>query len=76
MASVFSEYKIRVNCVSLGGVKNNQNSKIIKKYISKTLLGRMANKDEFNGLLHFLISDESKYITGQNIVCDGGNTII
>ena len=76
MASVFSEYKIRVNCVSLGGVKNNQNSNFVKKYISKTLLGRMANKDEFNGLLHFLISDESKYITGQNIVCDGGYTII
>ena len=76
MASVFSESKIRVNCVSLGGVKKDQNKNFIKKYISKTLLGRMASKDEFNGLLHFLISDESRYITGQNIVCDGGYTII
>lgn len=75
LAAIFSKDSIRVNCVSLGGVLNGQSKKFIKKYSNKTLLKRMANKNDFNGLLHFLSSEASSYITGENIICDGGYSI-
>jgi len=73
LASYLGKYNIRVNAISPGGVFNDQPEKFVKKYSEKVILGkRMANTDDLIGVLIFLLSDASKYITGQNIVVDGG----
>jgi len=73
LASYLGKYNIRVNSISPGGVFNNQPSKFVKKYSEKIVLGkRMANVDDLTGVLVFFLSDASKYMTGQNMVVDGG----
>ena len=66
--------KIRVNCVTPGGIFDNQDENFVKKYSSKTMLGRMADKNEVSGALLYLASDLSSYVTGANIVIDAGLT--
>ena len=56
------------------GVENNQDSKFIKKYSNKTMIGRMAKKEEFVDILLLLASDGSSYMTGSNVIVDGGWT--
>ncbi len=68
--------KIRVNSISLGGVLRGQNKVFIKKYSQKTIMKRMARKEEIIGPVYFLISKDSSYITGQNILVDGGYSTI
>ncbi len=63
---------VRVNCISPGGVFDNQEEDFVKKYNSKTKLNRMANYEDFKGVIAYLSSDMSEYVTGQNIVIDGG----
>tara|TARA_B100001123_G_C15163931_1_gene968595 strand:- start:270 stop:1070 length:801 start_codon:yes stop_codon:yes gene_type:complete len=63
---------VRVNCISPGGIKRNQNYNFVKKYIDKTPLKRMATENDIVGAVIFLSSDLSKYITGHNLVVDGG----
>jgi len=76
LASYLAPYNIRVNAISPGGVFDNQPKSFVKKYSQKVRLGsRMAYPDDIAGTLIFLLSDESQYITGQNIVVDGGWTI-
>ena len=65
---------IRVNCVSPGGVKFQQDDEFIKRYSEHTPMKRMMNVDELNGLLNFLCSKESSYMTGENVKVDGGWT--
>ena len=72
-ASTFAPY-VRVNCISLGGIFNNQNKIFLNKYKNKTLLGRMGIKSDINGTITYLTTDLSSYVTGQNIVVDGGFT--
>ena len=64
----------RVNCVAPGGVEHNQDEEFKKKYSKLTPLGRMMKKDELNGIIEFLCSDKSSYVTGSTVVLDGGWT--
>ena len=76
LASYFAKFQIRSNCVSPGGVLDNQDPIFIKNYENKVPMGRMAKPDDIAPVISFLLSDDSKYITGQNILVDGGWTII
>ena len=64
--------RIRVNSISPGGIYRKQDKKFVKKYIEKTLLKRMATEDDISGCVIFLLSSLSSYITGQDIIVDGG----
>ena len=76
LASYYGGNNIRVNCVSPGGVINEQNENFIKQYESKVPLKRMARSEEIAPAVTFLLSEESSYITGHNLVIDGGWTAI
>ena len=75
-ASLFANKNVRVNMISPGPIKNLQNPKLIKEIKKVTPMNRLASYDDLFGLLEFLINDQSKFITGQNIFVDGGRTII
>ena len=66
---------VRVNCVSPGGVYAEQQEEFVRRYVAKTPAGRMAERSDMRGVILFLASDASSYVTGQNIAVDGGFTL-
>jgi NAD(P)-dependent dehydrogenase (short-subunit alcohol dehydrogenase family) len=75
LATWWGKDLIRVNCVSPGGVFNGHNEKFTTAYGNRTPMGRMADRDEIAGIFIYLLSDASRYCTGQNFVIDGGFTV-
>ena len=76
LAAYLGEYGITANCISPGGVfHDGQDPFFVEHYSAKVPLGRMANADDLVGVVCFLSSDDARYITGQNIVVDGGFTL-
>jgi len=74
LASYWQGKNIRVNSLSPGGVFNNQNEEFVKNYCYRTMLGRMADMDDLCAAMLYLISDASKFVTGFNLIVDGGWT--
>jgi NAD(P)-dependent dehydrogenase (short-subunit alcohol dehydrogenase family) len=75
LATYWADQGVRVNAISLGGVYNDQPDEFVQKLTALVPLARMADVDEYQGAIVFLCSDASSYMTGSNLVIDGGRTI-
>ena len=74
LATYWADKGVRVNAISLGGVYNDQPIEFVQKLTELVPLRRMADVDEYQGAIIFLCSDGSSYMTGSNLVIDGGRT--
>ena len=72
LASYYGKYNIRVNCVSPGGIFENQHPSFVERYSNKSLLKRMGKAEEIAPAVSFLLSDEASFITGHNLMVNGG----
>jgi NAD(P)-dependent dehydrogenase (short-subunit alcohol dehydrogenase family) len=76
LSSYYGAFSIRVNSLSPGGIFNYQNRKFLKEYKKKTPLKRMARPEEIANSVAFLLSDASSYISGIDLIVDGGFSIL
>jgi NAD(P)-dependent dehydrogenase (short-subunit alcohol dehydrogenase family) len=74
LAAYWADKKVRVNALSPGGVYTDQPEEFVRRLSNLIPLGRMARRDEYRAAVQFLCSDASSYMTGQNIVMDGGRS--
>lgn len=75
LSTYWLDGKVRANALSPGGVFTNQPSDFVEKVEKLIPIGRMANINEYKAAVQFLCSDDSKYMTGQNIIIDGGRSV-
>jgi NAD(P)-dependent dehydrogenase (short-subunit alcohol dehydrogenase family) len=76
LASYYGKFQIRVNTISPGGIFDDQPDSFVNNYNSKVPLKRMGNPVDIVSAVYYLLSDESSYVTGHNLVVDGGWSII
>lgn len=76
LATYWADTGVRCNALSPGGVYNGQGDEFVQRLTSLIPLGRMADKDEYRAAVQFLCSDASAYMNGQNIVMDGGRSVL
>ena len=76
LSSYWAHKGVRANALSPGGVYVDQHDEFVSRLENLIPLGRMAEKDEYAGAIQFLCSDASAYMNGQNIVMDGGRSVI
>ncbi len=75
LATYWADQGVRVNALSPGGVYTSQDDAFVQRLTNLIPMGRMAHKDEYKGVVVFLVSDASSYMTGVNVVMDGGRTV-
>lgn len=76
LAAYYGPHQVRVNCISPGGIFDNQPEDFVNRYSAKVPLRRLGSPEDIVSGVHFLLSAESSYITGHNLVIDGGWTAI
>lgn len=74
LASYWGHTGVRVNAVTPGGVFSGQNDTFVERYSARTMLGHMAEPGDISAAVAYLVSDDARYVTGQNLVVDGGLT--
>ena len=75
LSTYWRESGVRVNALSPGGVYEKQEAEFVTRISNLIPIGRMANMDEYHSAVQFLCSEASSYMTGQNLVIDGGRTV-
>ena len=76
LASYYGPYGVKINCVSPGGIFDNQNNIFVQQYEKKVPMRRMGSPEDISPAVTFLLSEDASYITGQNLIVDGGWTAI